>query len=61
MAKVLQVGLGPIRQRVVQYAVQRDGGDVATCATTVNTIRAVLAAPPGLRTMADVPTVACFA
>jgi 2,4-diaminopentanoate dehydrogenase len=33
-------------------------GDVATCALTLNAIRSVLAAPPGLRTMCDVSTVA---
>ena len=35
-------------------------GDVATCAITVNAIRSVLDAKPGLRTMADVPSVAWF-
>ena len=33
-------------------------GDVATCAITLNAIPAVLGAPPGLRTMAEVPLVA---
>jgi len=33
-------------------------GDVATCAITLNAIRSVLAAPPGLRTMADIHPVA---
>lgn len=32
-------------------------GDVATCAITLNAIRTVLDAKPGLRTMADVPLV----
>jgi 4-hydroxy-tetrahydrodipicolinate reductase len=34
-------------------------GDVATCAITLNAIRSVLKAEPGLRTMADVPMVSC--
>jgi 2,4-diaminopentanoate dehydrogenase len=36
-------------------------GDVATCAITVNAIRAVLRAEPGLRTMLDTPVPAWFA
>jgi 2,4-diaminopentanoate dehydrogenase len=35
-------------------------GDVATCAITVNAIRAVLRAEPGLRTMLDTPVPAWF-
>ncbi len=35
-------------------------GDVATCALTLNCIRPLLAAPAGLRTMADVNPVAWF-
>jgi 4-hydroxy-tetrahydrodipicolinate reductase len=35
-------------------------GDVATCALVVNAIRSVLAASPGLRTMADLPPVSFF-
>lgn len=34
-------------------------GDVATCAIVANAVPAVLAAPPGLRTMADIPPVTC--
>ena len=34
-------------------------GDVATCAITLNAIPSVLAANPGLRTMADVPMISC--
>jgi 4-hydroxy-tetrahydrodipicolinate reductase len=39
----------------------KDGinGDVATCAIIVNAIPAVIKAPPGLRTMADVGLIAC--
>ncbi len=35
-------------------------GDIATCALTLNCIRSLLAAPPGLRTMGDVNPVAWF-
>jgi hypothetical protein len=35
-------------------------GDVATCAILTNAIPSVLTAPPGLRTMADVPAVSWF-
>lgn len=39
----------------------KDGihGDIATCAIIVNAIPAVIKAPPGLRTMADVGLIAC--
>lgn len=33
-------------------------GDIATCAITLNVVRSVLQASPGLRTMADVPPIA---
>ena len=36
-------------------------GDVATCAITVNAIRSITKAQPGLRTMLDVPVPAYFA
>ena len=36
-------------------------GDIATCALLTNAIPTVLAAPPGLRTMAHVPPVSWFA
>jgi len=36
-------------------------GDIATCAILTNSIPVVLAAPPGLRTMADLPLVSWFA
>lgn len=35
-------------------------GDVATCAITINALRSILTAPPGLRTMADMPMVSYF-
>lgn len=35
-------------------------GDIATCAITVNAIRSVAHAAPGLRTMIDIPTVSFF-
>ena len=35
-------------------------GDVATCAITLNAVAQVLRAEPGLRTMVDLPPVACF-
>jgi hypothetical protein len=40
----------------------KDGihGDIATCAIIVNAIPAVIKAPPGLRTMADVGLIACI-
>jgi len=36
-------------------------GDIATCAITLNAVRSVLAASPGLKTMGDIPPVAFFA
>ena len=36
-------------------------GDVATCAITLNAVKAILLAPPGLRTMAEMPPAPCFA
>jgi len=36
-------------------------GDIATCAITVNAIRSVAHAAPGLRTMIDIPAVSFFA
>jgi 4-hydroxy-tetrahydrodipicolinate reductase len=35
-------------------------GDIATCAVTLNTVRSILGAAPGLRTMADLPAPAWF-
>jgi 4-hydroxy-tetrahydrodipicolinate reductase len=35
-------------------------GDIATCAITLNAVRSVLQATPGLKTMGDVPLVAFF-
>ena len=35
-------------------------GDIATCAITLNVVRSVLMANPGLKTMADIPPVAFF-
>ncbi|MFQ6036636.1 MAG: dihydrodipicolinate reductase [Sedimentisphaerales bacterium] len=35
-------------------------GDIATCAITLNAVRSVLEASPGLKTMGDVPPVAFF-
>ena len=35
-------------------------GDIATCAITLNAVRSVLAGGPGLRTMADIPSIAFF-
>ena len=35
-------------------------GDIATCAITLNAVRSVLSATPGLKTMADIPSVAFF-
>ncbi len=36
-------------------------GDVATCSILVNAIRTVIAGPPGLHTMADLPIITCSA
>lgn len=36
-------------------------GDIATCAVTLNTVRSILNAGPGLKTMADLPAPAWFA
>jgi 4-hydroxy-tetrahydrodipicolinate reductase len=35
-------------------------GDVATCAITLNAVRSILSATPGLKTMCDIPTVTYF-
>jgi 4-hydroxy-tetrahydrodipicolinate reductase len=35
-------------------------GDVATCAVTLNTVRSILGASPGLKTMADLPATSWF-
>ncbi len=35
-------------------------GDIATCAITLNAVRSVLTADPGLKTMGDIPSVAFF-
>ena len=35
-------------------------GDVATCAITLNALKQILRAPPGLRTMADMPLIAFY-
>jgi len=35
-------------------------GDIATCAITLNAVRSVLAASPGLKTTADIPSIAYF-
>jgi 4-hydroxy-tetrahydrodipicolinate reductase len=36
-------------------------GDTATCAVTINSLRAIVRATPGLRTMLDLPVPGCFA
>ncbi len=36
-------------------------GDIGTCAITINVSRQILSAKPGLRTMGDIPSPACFA
>jgi hypothetical protein len=35
-------------------------GDIATCAITLNTVRSILQAGPGLKTMAQIPPIAYF-
>jgi 4-hydroxy-tetrahydrodipicolinate reductase len=35
-------------------------GDIATCAITLNAVRSVLQATPGLKTMGDIPSIAFF-
>jgi len=35
-------------------------GDIATCAITLNTVKSVLEASPGLKTMGDIPTITFF-
>jgi len=35
-------------------------GDIATCAITVNAVPSIMAASPGLRTMADIAPISCF-
>jgi 4-hydroxy-tetrahydrodipicolinate reductase len=36
-------------------------GDIATCAITVNAVRAIAKSEPGLKTMLDLPVPAYFA
>lgn len=47
-------GEPPIRSRIVGGV----NGDVATCAVTLNAVKLVLDAEPGLKTMADLPAIA---
>ncbi len=49
-------GKPPIKSRIEGGV----NGDIATCAITLNTIRSVLKAQPGLRTMSEIPPVAFF-
>ncbi len=91
--KVIQIGVGPIGQKVVNYLLEREGmevvaavgqddpadtveitgdppiksvipggvnGDVATCAITVNAIKSIVTANPGLRTMSDIAPITFF-
>ena len=75
MINVVHLGIGPLGQKVVKYAVERGcfniigvvdtapdktGRGIATCAITLNAVRSVLNAAPGLKTMADIPSVAFF-
>ena len=46
----------PIHSRITDGV----NGDIATCAITLNTVRSVLEASPGLKTMGDVPPIAYF-
>ncbi|MHC4286187.1 MAG: hypothetical protein ACYSWZ_24925 [Planctomycetota bacterium] len=46
----------PIHSRITDGV----NGDIATCAITINTVRSVLQASPGLKTMGDIPPIAYF-
>jgi len=46
----------PIQSRIAGGV----NGDIATCAIALNTVRSILQAPPGLKTMADIPPIAFF-
>jgi len=49
-------GEPPIQSRIAGGV----NGDVATCAIALNTVRSILQASPGLKTMADIPPIAFF-
>ncbi|NIP23393.1 MAG: dihydrodipicolinate reductase [Phycisphaerae bacterium] len=49
-------GIPPIHSRITGGV----NGDIATCAITLNTVRSVLEASPGLKTMGDIPPIAYF-
>ena len=49
-------GEPPIQSRIAGGV----NGDVATCAITLNAVRSILQASPGLKTMADIPPIAFF-
>ncbi len=44
----------------VQYDAEGINGDIATCAVTLNAVRAILEVGPGLKTMADLPAPSWF-
>ncbi len=46
----------PIHSRITDGV----NGDIATCAITLNTVRSVLEASPGLKTMGDIHPIAYF-
>jgi 4-hydroxy-tetrahydrodipicolinate reductase len=46
----------PIRSRIAGGV----NGDIATCAITLNAVRSILQASPGLKTMAEIPPIAFF-
>jgi len=49
-------GEPPIQSRIAGGV----NGDIATCAIALNTVRSILQATPGLKTMADIPPIAFF-
>jgi hypothetical protein len=49
-------GEPPIRSRIAGGV----NGDIATCAITLNAVRSILQASPGLKTMAQIPPIAYF-
>jgi len=54
--RIVIEGIPPIESTIIGGV----NGDIATCAVTLNAVRSVLAARPGLKTMCDIPPVAFF-
>ena len=61
MINTVHVGIGPLGQKVLGYAVERGCFNiVSTCAITLNVVRSILQANPGLKTMSQIPPISFF-